>query len=79
MRYTLTRTGVLAVSVGTVVLVLVAAIHQFSLLESLDYGWLRFEDTTWRDRPSRITNDLPGFYVVENACYNQKTLCACCV
>lgn len=76
MRYAFTRTGVLALSVGTLVLVLFAAFHQFSFYESLDYSWLRVKNTTWRDRPSRIVHDLPGFYVMDNACYNQKTFCA---
>lgn len=76
MRYALTRTGVFGLSAGTLVLVLFAAIHQFSRYDSLDYSWLRSEDTTWRNQPSRIVNDLPGFMVIDNACYNQKTFCA---
>lgn len=78
MRYAFTRTGTFALSIGTLLLVsvLFATSSRFSPHESLDYSWIRFEDTTWRDHPSRIVNKLPGFCVVDNACYNQKTFCA---
>lgn len=75
MRYALTRTGVSALSIVTLVLVLIATSFRFSPYESPDYSWIRFEDTTWRDHPSSIVNEIPGFYVIDNACYNQKTFC----
>lgn len=71
-----TKAHVIALSVGTIGFILLAAFYRLQQMDRPDHAWMNVQDAEYYELPSRITNDIPGFYVIQNACYNQKTFCA---